>query len=67
MNEMVHLEIHVINQNGSIMHMIVAIVKSTLKAQSSKPQGINLTCYSMYHVDYFGKTNDKTFNGVEPP
>ena len=31
---MVHLEIHVINQNGSIMHMIVAIVKNTLKAQS---------------------------------
>ena len=67
MNEMVHLEIHVINQNGSIMHMIVAIVKNTLKAQSPKLQGKNLTCYSMYHVDYFGKTNDKTFNGVEPP
>ena len=38
MNEMVQLETHVINQNGSIMHMIVAIVKNTLKAQSSKPQ-----------------------------
>lgn len=37
---MVHLEIHVINQNGSIMHMIVAIVKNRLKAQSSKQVSI---------------------------
>ena len=40
MNEMVQLETHIINQNGSITHMIVAIVKNTLKAQSSKQVSI---------------------------
>lgn len=38
MNEMIQLETHVINQNGSIMNMIVVIVKTHLKLKAQSPK-----------------------------
>lgn len=38
MNEMIQLKTHVINQNGSIMNMIVVIVKTHLKLKAQSPK-----------------------------